>query len=97
MSYSQQGVIFPVSAAILDHIKDYGNVLESYSHPLLEFIEWESTADHNVKITNTLSFDQYKYGGHIMPPPPKLRLRKILSTPCLQYGIDVQDIGPGNP
>lgn len=60
MSYSQQGVIFPVSAAILDHIKDYGNVLESYSHPLLEFIEWESTADHNVKITND-TLDYYRY------------------------------------
>ena len=52
MNYSQQGVIFPVSASMLDHIKDYGELLESYSHPLLEFIDWEPTADHNVKITN---------------------------------------------
>jgi hypothetical protein len=31
--FTKQGVIFPVSASILDHINDYKTVLESYSHP----------------------------------------------------------------
>ncbi|WP_252191171.1 Fic family protein [Polaribacter sp. Q13] len=34
--FTQQGVIFPVSASILEHINDYKDVLESYSHPLLD-------------------------------------------------------------
>jgi hypothetical protein len=58
--FSQQGVIFPVSSSILDHIDDYRNVLEKYSHPLLDFIEWKETEDHNVNVTNeTLNY--YKY------------------------------------
>ena len=58
--FSQQGMIFPVSASILDHIDDYRNVLENYSHPLLDFIEWEETEDHNVKILNE-TLDYYRY------------------------------------
>jgi len=50
--FAQQGIIFPVSSSILDHINDYRRVLESYSHPLLEFIEWKETKDHNVEIIN---------------------------------------------
>lgn len=58
--FSQQGIIFPVSASILDHITDYRNVLESYSHPLLDFIEWKETKDHNVEILNE-TIDYYRY------------------------------------
>ncbi|WP_215222592.1 Fic family protein [Echinicola shivajiensis] len=58
--FSQQGIIFPVSASILDHIEDYRKVLESYSHPLLEYIEWEETKDHNVKVLND-TVDYYRY------------------------------------
>jgi len=50
--FSQQGIIFPVSASILDHIDDYRNILESFSNPLLDFIEWKETKDHNVEILN---------------------------------------------
>lgn len=46
------GVIFPVSSVILDRISDYREVLESYSKPLLAFIEWEETESHNVQVTN---------------------------------------------
>ena len=60
MNYTQQGVIFPVSASILDHITDYGKVLESYSHALLEFIDWKSTKNHNVEIVNN-TIDYYRY------------------------------------
>lgn len=58
--FAQQGVIFPVSASILDHINDYREVLESYSHPLLDFIEWKETKDHNVKVLNE-TIDYYRY------------------------------------
>ncbi|SHF46035.1 Fic/DOC family protein [Salegentibacter echinorum] len=58
--FSQQGVIFPVSASILDHIEDYRNVLEDYSHPLLDHIEWEQTSDNNVQVMNeTLDFYRF--------------------------------------
>ena len=58
--FAQQGIIFPVSASILDHIDDYRNVLESYSHPLLDFIEWKETKDHNVDVINR-TIDYYRY------------------------------------
>jgi Fic family protein len=58
--FSQQGMIFPVSASILDHIDDYRKVLERYSHPLLDFIEWEETEDHNVNVVNK-TIDYYRY------------------------------------
>jgi Fic family protein len=58
--FTQQGVIFPVSSSILDHIDDYRNVLESYSHPLLDYIEWKETENHNVDVTNT-TVDFYRY------------------------------------
>lgn len=58
--FAKQGMIFPVSASILDRIDDYRKVLESYSHPLLDFIEWEPTPDHNVKVLNETA-DYYRY------------------------------------
>lgn len=58
--FTQQGVIFPVSASILDHIDDYKTVLESYSHPLLDHIKWKETVDHNVQVTNN-TIDFYRY------------------------------------
>ena len=60
MKFSPQGIIFPVSAAILERIDDYRKVLESYSHPLLDFIEWRTTQDHNVEVLNDTA-DYYKY------------------------------------
>ncbi|MBI9069232.1 MAG: Fic family protein [Salinivirgaceae bacterium] len=60
MKFAQQGVIFPVSASILDHIDDYRKVLEAYSHPLLDFIEWETTPDNNVNVIND-TIDYYRY------------------------------------
>ncbi|UGS24161.1 Fic family protein [Flavobacterium channae] len=60
MKYSPQGIIFPVSAAILERIVDYQRVLENYSHPLLDFIKWEKTEKNNVKVLND-TIDFYKY------------------------------------
>jgi len=58
--FTQQGIIFPVSASILDHIAVYNTVLESYSHPLLDHIRWKETLDHNVEVTNE-TIDYYRY------------------------------------
>ena len=58
--FTPQGIIFPVSSAILERIDDYRKVLESYSHPLLDYIEWETTQDHNVKVLNETA-DYYQY------------------------------------
>jgi hypothetical protein len=60
MNFARQGVIFPVSASMLDHIDDYRTVLESYSHPLLEYIEWQPTPKKNVEVLNETS-DYYRY------------------------------------
>lgn len=60
MNFSQQGIIFPVSAAILDKIHEYRKVLESHSLPLLDFIQWQETKDHNVNVLNQTA-DYYKY------------------------------------
>lgn len=60
MKFTQQGVIFPISASILDHIDDYRIVLEDYSHPILDLIEWEVTPDHNVTVLND-TLDYYRY------------------------------------
>jgi Fic family protein len=60
MGFTPQGIIFPVSAAILERIVDYQKVLESYSHPLLDFIEWRKTPKNNVEVLNETG-DYYRY------------------------------------
>ena len=60
LKFTEQGVIFPVSASILDHIDDYRIVLEAYSHPVLDLIDWEVTPDHNVAVLND-TLDYYRY------------------------------------
>lgn len=60
MHYSEQGMIFPVSASILSHIKDYSKTLESYSHAILDQIEWKPSSDKNVEILND-TIDYYCY------------------------------------
>ncbi|PWD97991.1 Fic family protein [Marinilabilia rubra] len=59
-SFTKQGLIFPVSTSILDYINDYRNVLQQYSQPILDFIDWEQTADNNVKVQNETA-DFYRY------------------------------------
>ncbi len=58
--FTDQGIIFPVSSSILNHINDYQKVLESYSKPLLNFIEWHETKDHNVDVKNETK-DYYRF------------------------------------
>jgi hypothetical protein len=58
--YNPPGVVFPISAAILREIAAYRAVLESYSKPLLEFIEWKPTLDGNVDVLNETA-EYYRY------------------------------------
>jgi hypothetical protein len=58
--FSPPGLVFPVSAAILREITTYKRVLESFSRPLLPFIEWEPTELGNVRVLNDTA-DYYRY------------------------------------
>ena len=60
MGYTKRDMIFPVSAAILNRITEYQNVLETYSSSILDLIAWKPTPDHNVEITNN-TIDLYRY------------------------------------
>jgi Fic family protein len=60
MHFTPQGMIFPVSASILDLLGTYRIVLESHSHPLLQWIKWRKTADNNVEVLNPTA-DLYRY------------------------------------
>ena len=58
--FNPPGVVFPVSAAILEQIDEYGRVLESYSSRLLPLIEWEPTERFNVRVLNDTG-DFYRF------------------------------------
>ena len=58
--FTKQGLVFPISASILEHIEDYRKVLQHYSLPLLDFIEWKVTSDNNVEVVND-TLDYYRY------------------------------------
>lgn len=58
--FNPPGLVFPVSAAILERIDDYRTVLESYSARLLPFIEWRATDKGNVEVLNDTG-DFYRF------------------------------------
>ncbi|QTD57298.1 Fic family protein [Parasphingorhabdus cellanae] len=58
--FNPPGIVFPVSAAILEHIETYRSVLESHSSKALPFVEWRETPEHNVEVTNETA-DLYRY------------------------------------
>jgi hypothetical protein len=58
--FNPPGMVFPVSAAILDRIDDYREVLEDYSKRLLPCIDWASTRDGNVDVQNDTA-DFYRF------------------------------------
>ena len=58
--FVSKGLVFPVSAVILEKIEMYRKVLEHYSKPRLDFIEWRPTEKNNVEILNK-TIDLYRY------------------------------------
>lgn len=59
-AYSPAGVIFPISAAILRDRRSYDQVLETFSKPLGEFIDWHWTPEQEIVIGNETG-DLYRY------------------------------------
>jgi Fic family protein len=58
--FNPPGLVFPISAVILRRIGEYRRVLESYSKPLLDLIDWRPTLDGNVEVLNETA-DFYRY------------------------------------
>ncbi len=58
--FTPPGMVFPVSSVMLDRIDDYRATLQSHSGPLMNFIEWQPTPNHNVEILNETA-DLYRY------------------------------------
>ena len=58
--YVSKGIIFPVSAIILERLDEYRRVLESYSSPRLDLIEWKPAKDNNIEVLND-TIDLYRY------------------------------------
>ena len=58
--FNPPGVVFPISATILDRIEEYRVILEDYSRRLLPLIEWEPTAEGNVRVLNETA-DFYRF------------------------------------
>jgi len=58
--FNPPGLVFPISAAILRLIEDYGHVLESHSRLALSLIRWEPTPDGNLRVLNDTG-DLYRF------------------------------------
>jgi hypothetical protein len=58
--FTPPGIVFPVSAAILQRIDAYRAALDSYAARLLPFIEWRPTPAFNVEVLNDTG-DFYRF------------------------------------
>jgi len=58
--FNPPGIVFPVSAAILDRIEEYRAVLEDYSQRLLSVIDWQPTERGNIQVLNETA-DFYRF------------------------------------
>jgi hypothetical protein len=58
--YTPAGVVFPVSWVMYDRIDEYRRTLQAHSGPLMTFIEWRATPQHNIEVLNDTE-DLYRY------------------------------------
>lgn len=58
--FISKGLVFAVSAIILERIGEYRKILEHYSKPRLDLIEWRLTEKNNVEVLNK-TIDLYRY------------------------------------
>jgi len=58
--FTPQGIVFPISSAILEKISDYRKSLEYFSLPLQDWIKWEKTDQNNIDVLND-TVDYYRY------------------------------------
>ncbi|MEP7374568.1 MAG: Fic family protein [Chitinophagaceae bacterium] len=54
-----QGMIIPVSAHILNHLKEYDTILEKYSKPLMQKIKYNKQNNEDIMVTNTAEVEGY--------------------------------------
>ena len=59
-NFHPDGIVFPISHAMLNRVKEYQQVLHTYSSSILPFIEWAVTPDYNIKVLNDTA-DYYRY------------------------------------
>lgn len=48
--FNPAGLVFPISVVVYRRIEEYSDVLKSVSAPMIEFIDWQPTAQGNVEI-----------------------------------------------
>lgn len=60
MGFNPDGVVLPISAAILEDLPGYRAALEDYSLSTLPSIIWEASRDGNVQVTNDTAY-LYRY------------------------------------
>jgi hypothetical protein len=54
-----EGIIIPVSAHLLNNIRDYDNVLEKYSKPLMQRARYNFKDDGDIEVTNSQFLEGY--------------------------------------
>ncbi|UZJ40605.1 hypothetical protein OO006_09570 [Prosthecochloris sp. SCSIO W1101] len=62
-SFAPPGIVFPVSAIMLEHIEEYQRVLRDFTLPLMHGIQWRPTEKGNVEVLNDTA-DIYRYGDY---------------------------------
>jgi len=58
--FNPKGIVFPVSAVILERIDEYKRSLVGFSNPRLGLIDWKSTPSGNIEVLND-TVDLYRY------------------------------------
>lgn len=53
------GLIIPVSAHMVDHMKEYDDILEAYSQPLMLRVKYEMKNDNTMVVTNASEIEGY--------------------------------------
>jgi len=53
------GLIIPVSAHMINHMRDYDGALENYSKPLMQRIRYTNSANGEIKVTNAQQVESY--------------------------------------
>ncbi len=61
--FASAGMVFPVSAVMLERIGEYQQTLRAFSSPLMTAIDWQPTPKHNVEVLNDTS-DLYRFGDY---------------------------------
>lgn len=59
-NFTPPGMVFPLSAVMLDRIDNYRKTLQDHTAPMMPFIEWQTTPDGNVRVLNDTQ-DLYSY------------------------------------